>query len=78
VLDAAVTRKTHGNGAGDLEIDIFAGHTEPRSLEVPQPSGPLRIVATFDRDVAALGLGGGDVTTTIGTVDSILVTAAAV
>src|SRR5690606_26628099 len=71
VLTAAVSRKVHANGVGGLDVDVFAGHTESRSAQLAQPSGALHIVATFDRDVAGLGLTGGDVTSTAGVVDAV-------
>lgn len=70
-LIAAVSRRSHGGGVGDVDIDVFAGQTEPRAAAgtiLPSFTTTMRIFATFNKRVALLGLPSGDITTDRGTI----------
>lgn len=73
VLVAAVSRKNHAN-FGDVDIDIFGGHTESRSETILLPTSELLILATFDKRIVLLGLAAGDVTADLGIVGTPSVT----
>ena len=70
VLLGAVSRMTHAT-AGDWDIDVGIGHVECRSaaLGTANPN-TLKIVATFNIDVALIG-GTSAVQTTAGTVSAV-------
>jgi hypothetical protein len=70
-LTSAVSRKTHGT-AGDWDINVGAGDIECRSLQLGTANpNQLRIIASFDMDVAILG-GSAAVTSDVGTVSNVV------